>query len=197
MNSKEVFTTHDVARILSVDMSTVIDWIDRKKISGYRTLGGHRRVKREDLLSFLKEHKMPSFENLKRRGPLVLVVEDDADLLKAMVRMVKARRPDAAVHEAGDGFLAGKRVQELRPDVVVLDLFLPGVDGFKVCEHIRRDPDLEGTRVLAVSGHDSPENRRRILRAGADVFLPKPLGLAQLGEEVDRLLPAQVAPVAP
>jgi DNA-binding response OmpR family regulator len=84
----------------------------------------------------------------------------------------------------------------LKPDVVVLDLFLPGVDGFRVCEHIRADASLSRTRIVAVSGHDTPENRRRILKAGADVFLPKPLGLARLAEVVDRILSSSALPAA-
>jgi excisionase family DNA binding protein len=196
VSRKDVFTTHEVARILSVDMSTVIDWIDRAKLAGYRTLGGHRRVKREDLLAFVKANRMPAFGLADQPGPVVLIVEDDPDARKAMSSLIRLRRPDAVVHEAGDGFIAGKRVQELRPEVVVLDLFLPGVDGFTVCEHLRADPDLAGTRVIAVSGRDTPDNRRKILKAGADVFIPKPLGLAGLGEAVDRLLPPAALPAA-
>ena len=61
-------------------------------------------------------------------------------------------------------------MQALKPDVVVLDLFLPGINGFKVCEQIRRDPDLAGTRIVALSGHDSAENKKKILDAGFAVI---------------------------
>jgi excisionase family DNA binding protein len=193
---KPILTTHDIAGILSVDMSTVIDWIDRKKLPAYRTPGGHRRVKRADFLAFLKEYDLSGAADLGSAGNVVLVVEDDADFRKAVTDLVRSRRPEAAIHEAEDGFTAGRKLQELKPDVVVLDLFLPGIDGFKVCSQIRADPDLADTRVVAMSGYDTPENRRRIKEAGADVFLPKPLGLAQLGETVDRLLSREKAEAA-
>jgi excisionase family DNA binding protein len=188
MNHKDIFTTHDVARLLSVDASTIIDWIDQNKLPGYRTPGGHRRVKKEDLSSFLKAYRLPAVMEVPSGSPVVLVVEDDADMRLAMEKMIKGRRPDAEVHHAADGFMAGKQIQELKPSVVVLDLFLPGVNGFRVCKHIREDPALSQTRIVAVSGFDTAENRKKILQAGADIFLSKPLGLRQLAETVDRLL---------
>src|SRR3954471_24985395 len=108
MNNKDIFTTHEVAQMLSVDISTIIDWIDQKKLAGYRTPGGHRRVRREDLFSFLKTYHMPAVGALSDDTPLALIVEDDADMRRAIARMIKARRPDIQLHEAEDGFLAGK-----------------------------------------------------------------------------------------
>lgn len=196
MIQKDTLTTHDVAKILSVDASTIIDWIDQNKLQGYRTPGGHRRVRKEDLSSFLKMYRIPAIADAPDFPPVVLVVEDDADMRAAMEKMVKNRRPDAQVHQAEDGFMAGKRIQELKPSVVVLDLFLPGVNGFQVCKHIREDAALSATRIVAVSGFDTAENRRKILQAGADVFLSKPLGLPKLAETVDRLLGRAVAVAA-
>jgi two-component system, OmpR family, response regulator len=182
---KAVLTTYDVSRLINVDISTVSDWIDGKKLAAYRTPGGHRRVRREDLLAFMKAHGMPAAE--PPPAPAVLIVEDDVDFRRALRRMVESL-PGVAVHEAEDGFTAGRKLGEVKPDVVLLDLMLPGVDGFKVCRQIRRDPHLENTRVIVVSGHDTPESRRKVQEAGADAFLAKPLGLARLKESIMSLL---------
>lgn len=174
---KAIYTTHDIARLVNADISTVSSWIDQNKLAAYRTPGGHRRVARENLMAFLKKYGMPAPE--QRSDLRVLVVEDDPDFRRALTRMVQTV-PGVTVREAEDGFSAGRKVEEFKPDVVLLDLMLPGIDGFKVCREIRRDPALTETRVIVVSGHDTPENRRRVQEAGADAFLAKPLGLPKI-----------------
>lgn len=176
---KPLLTTHDIARMVNADISTVSTWIDQKKLAAFRTPGGHRRVRREDFRAFLETYKMPFPPTASRTGLTVLVVEDDPDFRRAVKRLIESV-PGVTAHEAEDGFTAGRRVEDLKPDLVLLDLMLPGVDGIKVCRQIRRDPDLSGTRVIVISGHDSPENRRLVLEAGADAFLSKPLGLPRL-----------------
>lgn len=185
---REVLTTHDIAELLSVDITTVISWIDQEKIPAFRTPGGHRRVKREDLLAFANTYKFPVHWKAETDRKIVLLVEDDRDYRKVMEGLLTQKWGDVSVHQAEDGFVAGMLVQEFKPDLVVLDLFLPGLNGFKVCERIRADPDLEDTRILAVSGQATQENRSRILRAGADAFLSKPFGIAQFREAVETLM---------
>ena len=144
-------------------------------------------MKKEDFLAFLKRFHMPVPKGMEKARRVVLIVEDDADFRKA-VRAFVAARYDVEIHEAEDGFTAGQKVEELKPDVVILDLLLPGMDGFKVCERIRKDPDLAKSFIVAVSGHDAPENKARIKRAGADLFLSKPLGLSRLAQALEEPL---------
>ncbi len=172
-----VLTTHQIARALSVDIGTVIRWIDGARLPAYRTPGGHRRVKRGDFENFVRSHNLPAPAAMARRRKSVLVVEDDEDFQRMIEGFLRLIRKDLAVHRADDGFLAGKMVESLKPDVVLLDLFLPGLNGFRVCEHIRQDPALDRTWILAVSARGSAEDQKRILRAGADAFLAKPFGL--------------------
>ena len=187
----DIFTTYEISRLLSVDISTVINWINQEKLPAYRTPGGHRRVRKEDLFSFAKVYGIPLKDTPSER--VILIVEDDADFRRVVKDLVKIRYGEGlSVFEADDGFMAGKMTEELGPDVVILDLYLPGINGFKVCEDIRRDPDLRGTRILAISGHNTEEIRARILKAGADDFLPKPFGLDQLGLALDALLKRNV-----
>lgn len=172
-----VLTTHQIARALSVDIGTVIRWIDGARLPAYRTPGGHRRVKRADFENFVRSHNLPVPSDMAQRRKSVLVVEDDGDFQRLLRGFLRLVREDLAVHRADDGFLAGKMVESLKPDVVLLDLFLPGLNGFRVCEHIRQDPALDRTWVLAISARGSAEDQKRILRAGADAFLAKPFGL--------------------
>lgn len=199
-------TTFEVSRICGVVHSTVSNWIDEGKLTAYRTPGGHRRVRRSDLLLFLKFYEIPVtkdiLEHLENgiapaaedgtappKVQKVLVVEDDAALSEILVEALKKDFPEVKALQAFDGFDAGKRIVSFAPDLVVLDLILPGMDGFKILENIRSDPDSRSTKILAVTGHDSPENRKRVLEAGnADALLVKPIQIAEFKTQVAALL---------
>ncbi len=60
-----------------------------------------------------------------------------------------------------------------KPDLVLLDLFMNGIDGFEVCRTIKQNPDLQSIKVLVMTGHDTPENKSRVFQEGADGYLPK------------------------
>jgi len=74
------------------------------------------------------------------------------------------------------------------PHLVILDLMMPGLDGFKVCAQVKSDPDTEHIKVLIVTGFGSEDNIERALRLGADGYLLKPLSVEQLQERVEDLL---------
>lgn len=193
----EILTTHEIAQALSVDISTVIDWIDRNRLPAYRTPGGHRRVKRDDLLRFAARHHLPLGQSLGRSSRVVLIVEDEPDFRQVLREVIKRDCQGAAVYEAEDGFMAGRQIEKLQPDVVILDLFLPGINGFKVCRQIRMDPRLADTLIVAVSGYDTEENRRAILALGADVFFSKTSSVSDLGGIVNNLMRQPRVPAGP
>src|SRR5262245_42267433 len=101
---KDIYTTNEIDQLLSVDISTVAEWIDRGKLPAYRTPGGHRRVHKKDLLSFLHDYKMPVPVMIQREKRVILVVEDDRDFRSLVRRTLD--RPDVEIHEAEDGYAA-------------------------------------------------------------------------------------------
>lgn len=184
-------TTRDVSRLLHVDLTTVINWCEQGKLKAYRTPGGHRRVQPENFMDFLKAFKIPvppRFEERMKGGLKILVVDDEAGVRSMVVKAFKKNFPGALLSEAEDGFEAGKLTLDMLPDLVILDLNLPGVDGFKVCASIRQDGRFKGTRILAITGQDTPEYKAAILRAGADDYLPKPFETKDLLDKSSRLL---------
>ena len=115
----------------------------------------------------------------------VLVVDDDQrnlDLLEATLT------PAYEVVRAGDGRAALARAQERRPDCVLLDLNMPGLDGMDVLLHLRQTPLLDQVPVIVVTAHDDREHRIRALEAGADDFLEKPIDTAVLLARVRTLV---------
>ena len=89
---------------------------------------------------------------------------------------------------ASDGFEAGVKVMGFRPGLVILDLFMPGMDGFEVCKRIKENSSVSGIKILAITGYDTEENRERILRAGADGYLAKPVERSALVQHTEGLL---------
>lgn len=188
--TKKIFTTYEVSRYCSVDLSTVINWIEQGKLLAYKTPGGHRRVKEEDLVHFLKEYHMPIPGDLvKKEKRRILIVDDDRVVVDLIVRALKKLKRKCEVDTAFDGFEAGRKLITFEPDLVILDLMLPGIDGFKVCKNIRKDKKTKHIKVLAITGYDSPENRKKIFASGANDYLAKPLEVDDLLEHVEKLLP--------
>ena len=184
LESKKAFTTFEVAEICDVTPVTIQNWIDKSWLRAYRTPGGHRRVLRDDLVSFLESRNMPHVFNDKS-GPLrVLIVDDEKDITEMIRDILHIDNSEYEIDIAHDGFRAGVLYANYNPDVVLLDLMLPGIDGFEVCRQIKQSSGGSDTVVIAITGLDDPEHKRRILELGASHFLQKPADTAQIRELV-------------
>ncbi|MCS7151690.1 MAG: response regulator [Endomicrobia bacterium] len=127
-------------------------------------------------------------ENIEKIMVLKILVIDDEIEVHDFVKDVFEGFDNTEVKSVHDGFSAGMTVAEYLPDLIILDLLLPGVDGFKVCASIKNNSKLKDIKILAITGYDSPENRQKILSAGADDYLAKPLELREFREKVRKLL---------
>lgn len=182
---KKSLSTSEVARLLGVTAGSVANWIDRNRLKAGRTPGGHRRIVVSDLVDFLKRQKLPIPPELIPSPARIVIVDDDASVTKWIAAEIKAQHPDFEVLEAHDGFSAGEIVGARKPDVVVLDLLMPGIDGYEVCRRIKATEATKHAAVLAITGHPSPEAEKQILECGAQVCLSKPLDTGVLLNEVE------------
>ncbi len=121
----------------------------------------------------------------KRQKPLILVVEDDED---ARIVLTELLRPRYDVDAVGDGETALKRAAELNPDLVLLDLFLPGMDGFGALTGLRRNSKTADTPVIFLSAQGDAETKSQGLSLGAADYLAKPFSEQELMARVDRTL---------
>jgi excisionase family DNA binding protein len=183
-DSKTIYTTHEVSRLLHVNPRSVINWIEQSLLPSYRTPGGHRRIRRDDLLAFLRKHQIPTPESLVEGSFNVLIVDDESEIVDVMSSYLQ-RQGGYQVSSATDGISALLEVGRMKPDLLVLDVMIPGVDGVEVCRRIKADSNNR-TIIIAISGLAEKENE--ILAAGADVFLPKPIDMERLHMEANRLL---------
>jgi excisionase family DNA binding protein len=176
---KTVFTTGEVAEICKISQQTVIRCFDNGRLKGFRVPGSKfRRIPRDALLSFMKANNIP-LENLDSGKRRVLIVDDDAAIVE-MLRDLLTRDGRFEVKSASNGFDAGALTKEFRPDVVLLDYMLPDINGNVVCQRIRSDPELGGTKIIIVSGAISEAEIKGLKAAGADDFIKKPFDVDKL-----------------
>ena len=110
----------------------------------------------------------------------VLVVEDDIDSARSLTWI--RRDMGHEVEYAINGYVAIDMAAKLRPEFVFLDLALPGLNGFEVCQRLRRIPGFDVTRIIAVTAYSQDEYRKRANDAGCDGYIVKPLDPAAIGE---------------
>lgn len=170
--------------MLGVAVSSVSKWIDGGNLVAGRTPGGHRRIEAEDLVRFLRQQKLRIPSELQVSPPNILIVDDEEAVTRWLAMEIGERFPDFEVKQAQDGFAAGEIVGALRPDVIILDLLMPGIDGFEVCRRIKSNPLTSQARVVAITGSHLAETRERILSMGADTCLVKPFDINEIMDEV-------------
>lgn len=187
--NEKTYTTFDISKICDVYPTTVANWIDKGSLKASTTPGGHRRVERGELLKFLKKYNVPVPPELivcrRRKRKRILVVDDDNNVMKSIVKILENSIEKYEILTARDGFQAGQLVSDFKPQIVVLDIMLPGIDGFSVCAAIKNgEPNI---KILAITGFNSPDTKEKIFKAGADDYLPKPFGMEVFLEKIRKL----------
>ncbi|NLV41346.1 MAG: response regulator [Candidatus Hydrogenedentes bacterium] len=192
MESKQSFSTSEVARFCHVTADTIRKWAEAGRIRVFKTPGGHRRIRRDDLMRFLRENSIPIHEDLDNSGVRLLVVDDEKAVISVIRRFLERSSTPFQIEVAMDGFEAGRLVATFRPDVIFLDLRLPGIDGFEVCRRIKTNAESSSSHVLAMTGYYEGEVAQRVIELGADMLLQKPFtpddlrrALAKVGVEVN------------
>jgi DNA-binding response OmpR family regulator len=116
----------------------------------------------------------------------ILVIDDDPQILSLISHTL--RRAGYEVITAQDGAEGLRKVKETHPQLVVLDISLPGLDGYQICRHLRREQETIDLPVIMVTAMGRPTDQRRGFDAGADDYLPKPFALSELVTRVQSLL---------
>ena len=179
MSKPKYYTTFQVANLLGVSLATVVNWTNSDRLSAHRTVGGHRRISREALIGFAREHGYPIPREVLDHGDgprRILVVDDEADF-SGMVAEYLSLRGGYLVETAESGFQAGFAVARFRPDLVLMDLMMPDMDGFEALRMLREDSETCHIPVIACSGFRGEELEQRVRQESFDGFMEKPLKL--------------------
>jgi excisionase family DNA binding protein len=189
---KTVFTTGEAAKICKVSQQTIIRCFDSGQLKGFRVPGSRfRRIPRDVLYKFMKDNGIPTdaLESGKRKA---LVVDDDVELVE-MMRDVLESDGRFEVRTVNNGFDAGMMVKEYHPDVIVLDVMLPDINGKEVCQRVRSDPAMDDVKILCISGMVEQDRIAELKTAGANDFLQKPFEVENLVDRICRMLDMETA----
>jgi len=185
---EKIYTTYQIGKFCQVNIRTVIRWIETGKLKAYSTPGGHRRVKWSDLITFLTHNRMPiprELEEAKKKK--ILLVDNDADFLKTVTEILE-KIPDTEVKTTSSGFDAGVLVAEWLPDLIILNFFIPGLDGFAVTKIIRENPRLKKIPIIAVTSSTDPDELGLVKNSGIDNLITKQIESESFKKKIDRIL---------
>ena len=181
---KDVLTTGEVAKICNVAPRTVSKWFDSGALHGYRIPGSKdRRIPLNQLIRFMKQHGMP-LNGLMTGQTRIMIVDDEQDIVEVLEKILE----DEAKYEvevAKGGFAAGITADKFRPHVILIDMNLRDIDGREVCKAVKGNPDLQLTKVIAMSGKMSDDEAKGLSAAGFDGFLRKPFHVRQVIESIE------------
>lgn len=190
---KTVFTTGEAAKICKVSQQTIIRCFDSGQLKGFRVPGSRfRRIPRDQLFAFMKDNGIPT-EALESGKRKVLIVDDDEDLV-VMMKEVFEQDGRFEIRTANNGFGAGMLVKEFRPDLVILDVMLPDINGKEVCVRVRSDTNLDDVKIICISGMVEADKVADLKTAGANHFMQKPFTVDKLLAQSCELLSLESVP---
>jgi excisionase family DNA binding protein len=192
---KTVFTTGEAAKICKVSQQTIIRCFDSGQLKGFRVPGSRfRRIPRNELYQFMRDNGIPTdaLESGKRK---ILVVDDDVELVE-LITDVLDKDGRFEVRSVNNGFDAGMMVKEYHPDLIVLDVMLPDINGKEVCQRVRNDPTMDDVKIICISGMVEQDKIEDLRTSGADDFLQKPFEVDQLVDRICHLLEVEASMVA-
>ena len=192
---KTVFTTGEAAKICKVSQQTIIRCFDSGQLKGFRVPGSKfRRIPRDILYKFMKDNGIPTdaLESGKRKA---LIVDDDEDLVD-LIRECLEADTRFEVRTANNGFDAGMMVKEYHPDIIVLDVMLPDINGKEVCQRVRKDATLDDVKIICISGMVEADKIQDLINSGANEFKQKPFEVDELVGRICHLLDMQPVQVS-
>ncbi|MCR4626187.1 MAG: response regulator [Treponema sp.] len=189
-----VFSALEVANICGVVNQTAINWIRNGYLKAFNTPGGQFRVYPDDLAAFMSSRNMQIPESLlelcenKDAYELntLLIIDDDRTLNNVISIYMKKIFPRLNIIQAFDGFEAGLQLSAKHPQCLLLDLDLPGINGFDICRRIYEEKEFGNPRVIVVTALEDSSLEEKLTKIGVNHFFRKPLTLDKLAEIVKR-----------
>lgn len=185
----DIFTVFQASKYCNVSPKTIINWIEAGHIKAYKTVGGHRRIKKLNLEDFMRRQGIPiPEEEIVGERKRVLVVDDDPIIVETIVQALEEEEYDYEIISAADGFEAGLQVNYFKPHLLILDIMMPDIKGYDVCKKIKSEEETKDVKIIVLSAYLDDEKFRKMTEYGADLCFSKPLPLPQLKKEVAKLL---------
>ena len=189
MSTDEHLSLGKVAKRCNVSRTTVYRWIIGGHLKAYSLPSGHFRVKPPDLADFCRQFGMPDVSKaVEQRRPIgnrlnLLIADDHPDVVLLLRKVVERYLPDAAIHEAVNGVDTCIAVGTLQPHIMLLDIMMPGMDGFAVLQELLRRPELVDSKVVVVSAYEPFDRVEELARLNPQIVacVRKPVSVEAFG----------------
>ena len=182
---KEVLTTGEVAKICNVAPRTVSKWFDSGSLKGYRIPGSRdRRIPASELVRFMRAHGIP-LEGANSGRTRVLIVDKEREVVDVLEKVL-GEQTNYEVRSCTSAFQAGMECEKFKPHVVLLDLHVGDVDAKMFADSIRRNENLQFTKVVAMSGKLTDGQAMGLKGQGFDSFLKKPFQVRQVVQSIEQ-----------
>lgn len=161
----------EAARLLGMAVRSVQLMVDRGELQAWKTPGGHRRISRQSIDAMIASRRGggPAAADGAAARPLrVLLIEDSAHYQTLVSMLIRQHLPGSEVHVADDGIVGLAMAGRLQPDLLVVDILLPGIDGGALITSLRSHPHFDGLRLVVVTSLDAAQ-RQAYAYALADV----------------------------
>ena len=187
------FSSFQIGRMLNVSRQAVNQWIDKGYIRSYRTPGGHRRVKREDLIGFLKTRNIPLPADLGGAEPTpgevifpsIMMLNEDPRYPGELYEALMGRLPAARVIRFNDGYDALVAIGASPPDLLVLDKTIPNIDGAEICRRLKENPLTQAVPIVLLATDD--EECRGLKDLCAEEILSRQTPPAEVAARIEQL----------
>ncbi|MBF0379175.1 MAG: response regulator [Desulfamplus sp.] len=182
----DILTIPQAAKYCGVTRMSMWRWVKAGKINSFVTPGGHHRIIKSDLEKSLKAQGMKMMIRQIDAPARVLIVDDNELVVKGLEKLFIEETFEVEV--AKDGFEAGVKAKQFNPDLIILDLMMPHMDGFEACKFLKNNDSTSHIKILILTGHASKENMNAIMDVGADDYMEKPVDNAELVDKAEDLL---------
>lgn len=182
---KEVLTTGEVAKICNVAPRTVSKWFDSGALKGYRIPGSRdRRIPTNELVRFMRAHGIP-LEGLSSGRTRVLIVDREREVVDVLEKVL-GEQTNYEVRACTSVFQAGMECERFKPHVVLMDLHLGDVDPKAFVDGIKRNEQLQFTKIVAMSGKLTDGQAAALRMQGFESFLRKPFQVRQVVQCIEQ-----------
>ena len=186
-----LLNTGDVAHYCDVSVMQVNRWIKKGSLKAFQNPGGNYRISKKNFREFLEKNGIPIVEEFFQSSEKtkILIADDDTTTVDAFNLLLSTHFGDVDIEMAYDGYEALVKTGEFKPDLLILDIKMPKIDGLEVCKRLRENiASTQKIKIMAITAHSEAYDRDTVLAHGADAYLIKPIDSKTLLENVEKLI---------
>jgi excisionase family DNA binding protein len=176
----EYCSTREAAQMLGLSLGTVQQMVESGKLIAWKTAGGHRRISVASVQELLRLRSLTQGTSMSSQGLTVLVAEDNPVLQKLYKFTIDSWNLPLTVKVVGNGFDGLVSIGQNQPDILVVDLLMPGIDGFDMVRSLRSNPSLNHMDIIVITGLDAAEIEARGGLPGGVTVYSKPVPFHEL-----------------